>query len=406
MGIDLGPGRHPGGIPLRAQGPPRGPAPSGPSSNPGGIPVRFRLDRPGNVTLVVEDAGGNRVRNLIGEARMPGGENTAWWDGYDDGEWDEAHNLVRHRVPPGNYRVRGLVHDGIRMRYQFSAYSPGTPPWKTKDGSGGWLADHSPPADVLFLPEGGPSQVRGRSRLLVCSTSGESGEEFVWLDEDGCRRYGTNDGFWGGTHLARDSGPKAVEGDDAYVFMSGERDHDNDTMEVRAFKRDGRLQSALKITFPHESVRRFRDRRARPTGPTAWRSTTGWSSSPSRTGTSSSSPTPAVRSVVGEVAFPSPRGLSFDRQGRLYVISGSAVKRFSVTPGKPSLADEITLVDGLAEPRRTFVADDGTLYVADWGPSHQIKAFSPEGKPLRTIGEPGGPQLGRYDERRMSYPCG
>jgi hypothetical protein len=120
-----------------------------------GIPIRFRNNRECCVTVVIEDAEGNRVRNLVAETRLPAGENTVWWDGYDDGEWDRDHNLVRHRVRPGTYRVRGLAHDGIRMRYEFSVYSPGTPPWKTRDGSGGWLADHSPPADVLFLPDGG-----------------------------------------------------------------------------------------------------------------------------------------------------------------------------------------------------------------------------------------------------------
>lgn len=63
------------------------------------------------------------------------------------------------------------------------------------------------------------------------------------------------------------------------------------------------------------------------------------------------------------------------------------------------------MADGVAEPRRTFVANDGTLYVTDWGASHQVRVFSPEGKLRRTIGEPGGPQLGRHDEQRMSHPC-
>jgi sugar lactone lactonase YvrE len=371
-----------------------------------GIPIHFRLDRECFVTLVDDDVEGNRVRNLIAETRLPGGESAVWWDGYDDGEWDQRHNLVRHRVPPGTYRVRGLVHDGIRMRYEFPVYSPGTPPWKTRDGSGGWLADHSPPADVLFLPEGGPPHVRGASRLLVCSTSGEAGEEFVWLNEDGRRLYGTNDGFWGGTHLSHDSGPKAVAEHDAYVFISGERDLDNDVMEVRAFKKDGRIESVVKITFPHESVRRFKtnsdgygaDGLAVHDGLVviAFTHMNKLIFADARR-----------RSVVGEVAIPSPRGLSFDRQGRLYVITEAKVKRFSLAPGQARLADEATVIaDGLSEPRRTFVADDGTLYIADWGASHQVKAFSPDGKLLRTIGRPGGPQLGRYDERRMSYPCG
>jgi hypothetical protein len=173
------------------------PDPAAGSSGRAAIPIRFRLDQERLVTLVVEDARGNRVRNLVAEARLPGGGNTVWWDGYDDGDWDRGHNLVRRRVPAGTYRVRGLAHSSIHMRYEFPVYSPGTPPWKTKNGSGGWLADHSPPADVLFLPTGGPQDVRGESRLLVCSTSGETGEEFVWLDQDGRRLYGTNDGFWG-----------------------------------------------------------------------------------------------------------------------------------------------------------------------------------------------------------------
>jgi hypothetical protein len=371
-----------------------------------GIPIHFRLDRECFVTLVIEDAGGNRVRNLIAEARLPGGENTVWWDGYDDGQWDRSHNLVRHRVPAGTYRVLGLTHGGIRMRYEFPVYSPGTPPWKTRDGSGGWLADHSPPADVLFLPEGGPPQVRGESRLLVCSTSAETGEEFVWLDDDGRRLYGTNDGFWGGTHLSRDSGPKAVAEDNAYVFISGERDQDNDTMEVRAIKRDGRMESVVKITFPHESVRRFKSNNE------AY-GANGLAVHDGLVVIAFTHQNKLIfadahrRSVIGDVAIPSPRGLCFDQGGRLYVITESKVKRFSVAPGEAHLADEATVIGhGLSEPRRTFVSDDGTLYVADWGTSHQIKVFSPEGKPLRIIGEPGGPQLGRYDERRMSYPCG
>lgn len=45
---------------------------SDPAGSPGrsGIPIRFRLDRESLVTPVVEDAQGNRVRNLIAEARL------------------------------------------------------------------------------------------------------------------------------------------------------------------------------------------------------------------------------------------------------------------------------------------------------------------------------------------------
>src|SRR5262249_7737472 len=152
-------------------------------------------------TLVIEDEAGNRIRNLVGEVSLPAGENVVWWDGFDEGARNEQGDLIRHRVAPGKYRVRGLVHRGIHLRYEFPLYGPGDPPWKTKDGKGGWLADHSPPADVLYLPPESGSPHSPRAQLLVCSTSGETGEEFVWLDMEGRRLYGRNEGFWGGTHL-------------------------------------------------------------------------------------------------------------------------------------------------------------------------------------------------------------
>ena len=55
---------------------------------------------------------------------------------------------------PGEYRVRGLFRKDLHLRYEFSVYSPGNPPWSTEDRTGGWLADHTPQADVLSLPKG------------------------------------------------------------------------------------------------------------------------------------------------------------------------------------------------------------------------------------------------------------
>jgi len=46
-----------------------------------GIPIRFTLEKPRYVTLVVEDARGRRVRNLIFETLLPAGENSDVWDG-------------------------------------------------------------------------------------------------------------------------------------------------------------------------------------------------------------------------------------------------------------------------------------------------------------------------------------
>src|SRR6266567_7286699 len=88
------------------------------------IPIHFTLTDPGFVTLVIEDAAGNRVRNLISETPFSAGANTTYWDGLDDlgRDTDAAKHAVYHvpgkLVPAGNCRVRGLVRPQIDLRYQ------------------------------------------------------------------------------------------------------------------------------------------------------------------------------------------------------------------------------------------------------------------------------------------------
>jgi hypothetical protein len=47
------------------------------------------------MTLVIEDAMGRRVRNLVSETPFPAGANTVYWDGLDEnGRINESHNGV------------------------------------------------------------------------------------------------------------------------------------------------------------------------------------------------------------------------------------------------------------------------------------------------------------------------
>ncbi len=211
--------------------------------------------------------------------------------------------------------------------------------------------------------------------------------------------------------LARDDGPNPVAAHQAYVFTSGERDPDNDTVEVRAFRRDVEgeqdVEPVVKITFPH-SARRFQ----------TIADSYGTNGLAVRDGIVVFSFTQfdklvvadaRGRKVIGELMVPEPHGLAFDAQGRLLLVSGKEVKRFAfhVQGGRPALEAPVTLIDGgLDDPRRIEIDRDGRLLVSDWGRSHQVKIFSGDGKWIRTIGLPGGPQLGLYDERKMSHPAG
>src|SRR6185437_16174640 len=113
---------------------------------------------PGYVTLVIDDARGMRVRNLLSETPFPAGVNTAWWDGLDDigrlviNPNDNA--LAPKMVPAGTYRIRGLVRPKINVVYEMTPYTHGNPAWATADRGSEWLSNHTPPSAVLYVPDG------------------------------------------------------------------------------------------------------------------------------------------------------------------------------------------------------------------------------------------------------------
>lgn len=378
----------------------------------GVAPIRFTLDKPGYVTLVIEDAQGRRVRNLISETQLPAGQNTVVWDGYDDGERDSSGDLVRHRVAPGAYRARGLSHDGLHLRYEFPVYSGGNPPWHTADGAGAWLADHSSPCDVLALPAGSVPISGGRPALLFSARVGEAGDTLIVTDEAGNKIGGGPkiNGWDGANALARDAGPRRDPTYFAYtVNLSKEqaqvhglfattvrRGTNGQERELQTFEarqigaypgavREGVLEGAglavhnglIVTSAPWKNRLYFFDSRN--------------------------------RAFHAELPLARPRGLMFDAQGHLYVLTGGQLKRYlvHVAPASVTLSDAVTLIaSGLEDPCRVTTDPRGDFYISDWGKSHNVKVFSPSGQFLRTIGSPGGPQLGLYNPQRMQYPAG
>lgn len=71
------------------------------------IPLTIDLPKAGLTTVVIDDANGNRVRNLIAETLLPAGKTTLTWDGYDEGIRSQGsddvwmRDLTRRRVAPG-----------------------------------------------------------------------------------------------------------------------------------------------------------------------------------------------------------------------------------------------------------------------------------------------------------------
>ena len=339
------------GLLILAAGAGRGQAPAPPPP----IAVPFTLAKAGFVTLVIEDAQGKRVRNLVSETLFPAGPNTAYWDGLDDLGRDP--DAARHGVydvpgrlaPPGRYAVRGLVRPAITVRYEMMPYTHGDPGWDTADKAAGWLANHTPPQAALFIPEKdakkGPGAGAPGGRVLVGSYVTEGGSGLAWLDETGRKRYGQ---FWiggvwtGAPFLARDAGAGRVPGVYAYTVSAWA-----DEVRLHAL-----VMTANKAGAPRDT--RMGSGDDRPVLSPTWKFPGGggaWNAS---------SPLAAVGGVaarnglvavslpkmhqilfvdasahraLGVAVLADPRGLAFDDSGRLLALSGTRLVRVALPAG-------------------------------------------------------------------------
>lgn len=423
------------------------------AADEGGVPIRVVLEQPGYVTLVIEGADGRRVRNLVSGTPLPAGESTLWWDGTDDTERLQTtpggtYAVVHRTVPPGQYRVRGLWRPEIDLRYEFTLYNPGQPPWANGEPTSEWLANHSAPSGMLFVPEDdarlGPSGESPGGIVLVSSYVTEGGSGVAWLDLEGRKRYGQHwiGGVWtGASHLARDAGPERVPGVYAYAgaaWAAGAGGgFDGPRSELRLAElllkdakggapRDGRFGAGfdrplLAPSAPYQGLlpngveslaREGED--TRYAFPDAERcALSGLAVHNARLVAALPKMNELLwvdaraRSILGTTPLADPRGLAFDRDGRLLALSGRRLLRFAPDPAALELGMPEVLVDGdLEDPWGIAVADDGRIYVSDRGGSHQVKLFDADGRLRMAIGHPGGPSLGGYDPLRMHNPDG
>ena len=414
------------------------------------IPIRFHLESPGMVTLVIEEAHGVRVRNLVSETPFPAGDNIAWWDGLDDlaRDGDAATHGVFHIpgkiVAAGDYRVRGLVHAPLDITYEMTPYFPGDPPWITGDRASGWLANHNPPSAVCFVPAGLTPLRKDQkgdapAQMLIGSHVSEGGSGLAWVGLDGKKLHGQEwlGGVWtGAQYLTRDVGPQRDNEVYAYTAAYWEGDKYN------GFRSELRLHALHKII---DRTKAPKDQRFgtgedwRVLNPTYLVQVKPEAQKKSKLGGIAAHDGILVvsipandqlvffdarqRQVLGAGTLAAPGGVAFDDTGRLFAVSGETVVRFDRLPkfasGAPAATEPSTsttpavtlppatpiITQNLEEPQQLLI-DSGRILVSDWGASQQVKIFSAEGKLERTIGEPGGPELGVYHPTRMHRPLG
>ncbi|MFO0929477.1 MAG: hypothetical protein U0736_21020 [Gemmataceae bacterium] len=79
-----------------------------------------------------------------------------------------------------------------------------------------------------------------------------------------------------------------------------------------------------------------------------------------------------------------------------------AAVQFAALTARPEV-----IVDHASTTRAHLAVDaDGRFLITDRGRSHQVKRFSPAGKPLAAIGTAGPPAVGPYDPLHLNNPNG
>ena len=390
------------------------------------IPVHFSLATSGNVSLVIDDAQGNRVRNLVSDTYFPAGSNTVWWDGTDDlgRDPDAAQHGVylipTHFVAPGHYQVRGIYHQPIDLHYEFSVYSSGHPVWDTPDGTGGWLTNHTPASSALFVPA--DKAPGGKPLVYLGSWISEGGSGLQAVDLDGNKKWGQGwiGGAWTGAQfLARDAGPHANP--DIYAYVASVFGDNKGTGEAltKAFIRLASLtnhgdKAVLNYNFDlGEKPKSLTEAGA------LWKQEMGGLAVRNNVAVISFFLLNKLLfvdatngKILGETSLDSPRGLAFDPQGNLLVLSGKRLLRYrlpsEVSPFRPEQlsAPQVVVAEGLDDPSGLTLDATGNIFISDQGNSNQVKVFSSTGKFVRAIGHPGPSKAGPYDPLHMNSPKG
>ena len=385
------------------------------------LDLPYSTPRDGYYTAVIETADGQGVRRLLAHKKLAAKQILNDWDGLD---------AAGNPVPAGRYRVRGLHHTGVGLDYLMTYVNPGNPPWQTYDGTGEWGGDHCPPQAVAADDWG----------IYLGWPAAEDGNGIIATDFAGQKRwnfFGTPQPTGCGSAILASDGNNIYFGSD--VLTAADRARAKDQTELAHFKttiacldRETGRRRGFTIDQPyrtlaefdtgqvalHEQWQLWQDRHFDLdnhgihddyffSGRSIGANLTGLAARDGKLYAALRIPQQVVVYTVepfAEVAcwdVPKPAGLAFAKDGRLLAISGNSVVALVDGNATPVVAD------GLDAPVDLAVDADGNLYVSQWGDSHCVAVFAPDGKPLRTIGKPGGrPALGTYDPNGMILPRG
>jgi len=357
------------------------------------LKVRYQLNNRGTVSLAVYDAQGVMVRELLTGVTQPAGAHATTWDGLDS---------QGQPVPAGNYQWKGVCAN-IRVQYHMTVGNTGQPPYWTSDGKGSWggwnpstAASDGENWYLLFRMEEGqpclikvdragkslwktrvPSEVYG-SDIVGGAVAIACGEKYVYIagtedSYDPKRFTPTREGLW---RVNREDGSHVPwPGGKLVLWLTETRTGGEETQlymglgAIWAKLRQGNYTDP----YPLTGVRGLAVSANRIYVPLCFENNIAvYDDSGSR-----------IDEIPG---VSKPNSVALTRDGQLLAASGKQI--LLIDPGTKQSKPLVT--SGLEFPWGLATDGAGNIYVTDLGSSQQIKQFSPEGKPLLTVGKKGG----------------
>ena len=347
------------------------------------LQIHFDFNQPmdGKATVVIEDAAGHRVRNLISGQPMTKGRHRLEWDGLD-----EAGSVV----PPADYRWRSISHPGLRPVYQFSFV----------DAPGSNHATFEAAAS-------------NANSVFLAAPVTEGGYEMIELTPEGTFKRGFN--FPNGHGL----GGVALALDDRFIYVA----HDGTAWgEKTDYSKPGwkqtRTLSVLRLDLEKGEVAEFPGRvrysvvktydvgpgttSTRPLDESALAGIAALDGHLYLADRSSNRVVvidPATGKPERSFALEKPTALAAGN-GKLYALADGKLLQLAPATGATKV-----LATPAGRPAGLWVAADGRFYVSD-AQVQVVRVLDAEGRPATVIGTPGGIALGPYDPQKMQNPAG
>ncbi|MES2707111.1 MAG: hypothetical protein V4726_10975 [Verrucomicrobiota bacterium] len=345
----------------------------------------FTQPMDGKATVVIDDARGRRVRNLLAARTFTAGSHRLVWDVCDDGG-----NLL----PPGDYHWRSISHEPVKPVYEFSfCNGPGS-------NHGTFHAAATNGRDLFF---GTPVS--------------EGGYQLVHLDPQGNQLHGFN--APNGIGLGR----VAIAADERYLYAaydgSGWGEHVNRSRpDWRADYKISLLRFDLKsgglADFGGSKFVEIHRYTVGPGSPEKRPDEFALSGLALVDGglylaDAALNRVSRINPATGAVT----RTFSLDRPAALAAgpISGSGAL-FALASGKLVEVDTVNggvkrVIAALEGQRPSGLATgpDGSFFVSDES-SRTVRVLTADGKPQGGIGTPGGVKPGAYDPQCLTHPAG